>query len=167
MLIAIGAGKGVRRLPASASLRTEPSPADVSGRCHDRRKVRLDIKAQPTGQSGFRPIAHLYKGEHALPSSADGGDCRAAMRAARRARPGFRSRRSATYWAGHKRSLAYPAASTPPTPGQSSVPRYGTSPRAHGPEANADSAQAYASLQEASHGWGSATSKVSTPSLIA
>jgi transposase len=45
--------------------------------------------------------------------------------------------------------------------------RYGTSPRAHGPDANADSAQAYASLQEPSHGWGSATSNVSTPSLIA
>jgi putative transposase len=31
-----------------------------------RRNVRLDIKAPPKGQSGFRPIAPLYKVEHAF-----------------------------------------------------------------------------------------------------
>jgi putative transposase len=32
----------------------------------DRRNLRLDIKAPPKGQTGFRPIAPLYKVEHAF-----------------------------------------------------------------------------------------------------
>ena len=142
----------------------------------DRRNVRLDIKAPPIGHSGFRPIAPLFKVEHAfaqlgrwrrLSRCYEGSEARDGLASGLVGRlptgPGIsvhlpirlpQQRRS--IWS---RGVA--------VIDQPSVPRYGTSPRAHGPDANADSAQAYASLQEPSHGWGSATSNVSTPSLIA
>jgi hypothetical protein len=41
----------------------------------DRRNLRLDIKAPPKGQTGFRPIARS-RSSTPSPSSAAGGDCR-------------------------------------------------------------------------------------------